>query len=73
MLHPGRASALTAELTLDLAVTFGRSILRRVDAYWAAAEFTAGRLDELIEAMLWMARSLIVGPGRAPQRNRVVS
>lgn len=70
VLQPGKASALTTGVTSDLAVTFGRSILRRFDVDWDAAGFTDERLDELIEVMLRMLQSLIVDPGR-PARTGV--
>lgn len=64
VLQPGKASAFAPGVTSDLAIAFGRSILRRFDIDWAAAGFTGEKLDELIEVMLRMLQSLIVDPGR---------
>ncbi|MFZ1174978.1 MAG: TetR/AcrR family transcriptional regulator [Mycobacterium sp.] len=64
VLQPGKASALTAGVTSDLAISFGRSILQRFDIDWAAAGFAEDKLDELVEVMLRMLQSLIVDPGR---------
>jgi AcrR family transcriptional regulator len=64
VLEPGKASALTAGVTSDMAISFGRSILQRFEVDWAAAGFAGGALDELVEVMLRMLQSLIVDPGR---------
>lgn len=64
VLQPGKASALTAGVTSDMAISFGRSILQRFKVDWAAAGFADERLDELVEVMLRMLQSLIVDPGR---------
>lgn len=64
VVQPGRASALTAGVTSDMAISFGRSILQRFEVDWAAAGFADGALDELVEVMLRMLQSLIVDPGR---------
>jgi AcrR family transcriptional regulator len=64
VLEPGKASALTAGVTSDMAIAFGRSILQRFEVDWAAAGFAEGKLDELVEVMLRMLQSLIVDPGR---------
>ncbi|MCV7091486.1 TetR/AcrR family transcriptional regulator [Mycobacterium interjectum] len=64
VLQPGKASALTAGVTSDMAISFGRSILQRFEVDWAAAGFADERLDELVEVMLRMLQSLIVDPGR---------
>ncbi|OBL12801.1 TetR family transcriptional regulator [Mycobacterium sp. 1245499.0] len=62
--QPGKASAFTAGVTSDQAISFGRTILRRFDVDWAAAGFADRGLDELVEVMLRMLQSLIVDPGR---------
>lgn len=64
VVQPGKASALTAGVTSDMAIAFGRSILQRFEVDWAAAGFADGALDELVEVMLRMLQSLIVDPGR---------
>lgn len=65
--QPGKASAFTAGVTSDMAISFGRSILQRFDVNWAAAGFAEGRLDELVEIMLRTLQSLLVDPGRPPR------
>lgn len=65
--QPGKASAFTAGVTSDQAISFGRTILQRFDVDWAAAGFAERRLDELVEIMLRMLQSLIVDPGRPPR------
>jgi len=67
VMQPGKASAFTAGVTSDVAITFGRSILQRFDVDWPTAGFASNRLDELVEFMLRILQSLIVDPGR-PQR-----
>lgn len=62
--QPGKADAFAAGVTSDVAISFGRSILQRFDVDWAAAGFTDGKLDELVEVMLRTLQSLIVDPGR---------
>ena len=64
VLQPGKASAFTAGVTSDMAISFGRSILQRFAVDWPAAGFTDGKLDELLEVMLRVLQSLIVDPGR---------
>jgi AcrR family transcriptional regulator len=64
VLQPGKASALTAGFTSDLAIGFGRSILQRFEVDWAAAGFADGKLDELVEFMLRILQSFIIEPGR---------
>ncbi len=64
VVQPGKASALAAGVTSDMAISFGRSILQRFEVDWAAAGFAGGALDELVEVMLRMLQSLIVDPGR---------
>lgn len=62
--QPGKASAFTAGVTSDVAISFGRTILQRFDVDWAAAGFAENKLDELVEIMLRTLQSLIVDPGR---------
>ena len=62
MFEPGKASAFTAGVTSDVAIAFGRSIVQRFDVDWAAAGFSAGTFDELVEVMLRTLQSLIVDP-----------
>ena len=66
--QPGKASAFTAGITSDMAISFGRSMLDRFDTDWAAAGFTDDKkLDELVEVLLRTLQSLIVDPGRPPR------
>jgi AcrR family transcriptional regulator len=66
--QPGKASAFTAGVTSDMAISFGRSMVQRFDVDWDATGFTGGKLDELLEVMLRMLQSLIVDPGRPARR-----
>jgi AcrR family transcriptional regulator len=66
--QPGKASAFTAGVTSDMAISFGRSMLQRFDIDWDATGFRDGKLDELVEVMLRMLQSLIVDPGRPARR-----
>lgn len=68
--QPGKASAFTAGVTSDVAISFGRSILQRFDIDWSAAGFAERQLDELVEIMLRTLQSLIVDPGRPPRTGR---
>lgn len=65
--QPGKASAFTAGVTSDIAISFGRSILQRFEVDWGAAGFVDSGLDELVEVMLRTLQSLIVDPGRPPR------
>jgi AcrR family transcriptional regulator len=66
--QPGKASAFTAGVTSDMAISFGRSMVQRFDVDWDATGFTGGKLDELLEVMLRMLQSLIVDPGHPARR-----
>lgn len=70
VMQPGKASALTAGVTSDMAISFGRSILQRFEVDWAAAGFAESKLDELVEVMLRVLQSLIVDPGRPARSGR---
>ncbi len=72
VLQPGKASAFTAGVTSDIAIGFGRSILQRFDADWAAAGFADGGLDELVEFMLRILQSFIVDPGRPARHGQAL-
>ncbi|EME14636.1 TetR/AcrR family transcriptional regulator [Rhodococcus triatomae] len=67
VLAPGRASAFSAGVTSDTAVTFGRAILERFGVDWAAAGLSGGNLDELVEHMLRIVQSFVIDPGRPPR------
>lgn len=67
VMQPGKASAFTAGVTSDVAISFGRSIMGRFNIDWAAAGFDDGDFDELVEFMLRTLQSLILDPGE-PQR-----
>ncbi|CQD11495.1 TetR family transcriptional regulator [Mycolicibacterium conceptionense] len=68
VLQPGKASAFTAGVTSDLAIEFGKSILRRFDIDWAAVGFDDEVFDQLVEFMLRTLQSFIVDPG-GPSRH----
>jgi AcrR family transcriptional regulator len=65
--QPGKASAFTAGVTSDMAISFGRAMLQRFAVDWIAAGFAEPKLDELVEVMLRTLQSLIVDPGRPPR------
>ncbi|MGV9414943.1 TetR/AcrR family transcriptional regulator [Nocardia sp. NPDC003693] len=67
LLTPGRASAFSAGVTSDVALTFGRSILDRYAVDWAAAGLSGPALDELAEHMLRVVQSFVIDPGRPPR------
>ncbi|GAC1397049.1 MAG: hypothetical protein NVSMB60_06680 [Mycobacterium sp.] len=67
LLTPGRSSAFTAQVTSDVAVAFGRSIIERFDVDWAHAGARDDDLDELADFMLRMLQSLIINPGQPPK------
>ncbi|WP_029106186.1 TetR/AcrR family transcriptional regulator [Mycobacterium sp. URHD0025] len=68
VLQPGKASAFTAGVTSDLAIGFGKSILRRFDIDWAAVGFDDEVFDQLVEFMLRTLQSFIIDPG-GPSRH----
>ncbi|MGS2810155.1 TetR/AcrR family transcriptional regulator [Nocardia sp. MW-W600-9] len=68
LLAPGRASSLTAGVTSDTALAFGRSILHRFDVDWASAGITGTRFDDLVEHMLRIVQSFVIDPGRPPRQ-----
>ncbi|MGE2836012.1 TetR/AcrR family transcriptional regulator [Mycobacterium sp. SMC-4] len=67
VMQPGKASAFTAGVTGEVAITFGRSILNRFNVDWRASGFDDTTLTELVELMLRMLQSLIIDPGRPPR------
>ncbi|HKV21419.1 MAG TPA: TetR/AcrR family transcriptional regulator [Mycobacterium sp.] len=67
VLQPGKASAFTASVTSDAAISFGHSILQRFGVDWDAAGFPDDKLDELVEFMLRTLQSFIVDPGQPPR------
>ncbi|MBP2454750.1 TetR/AcrR family transcriptional regulator [Mycolicibacterium lutetiense] len=69
VLQPGKASAFTAGVTSDLAIEFGKSILRRFDIDWSAAGFDGDALDQLVEFMLRTLQSFIIDPGGPSRRD----
>ncbi|MEC3915934.1 TetR/AcrR family transcriptional regulator [Nocardia sp. CDC160] len=72
LLRPGRASALSAGVTSDTALTFGRSLLERLSVDWAAAGIVGSDLDELVEHMLRIVQSFVIDPGRPPRRGKEI-
>ena len=70
LLTPGKASAFSAGVTSDMAMTFGRSIVERFNVDWAAAGIVDDDLDQLVEFMLRIFQSLVIDPGRPPHQGR---
>lgn len=68
LLIPGKASAFSAGVTSDMAVSFGRALLMRIDVDWDSVGLGSDALDGLVEFMLRMLQSLIIDPGRPPHR-----
>lgn len=69
-MQPGKASAFTAGVTGEIAITFGRSILNRFNVDWRGSGFDDTTLTELVEFMLRTLQSLIIDPpGRPPPRH----
>ncbi|SEH54190.1 DNA-binding transcriptional regulator, AcrR family [Mycolicibacterium rutilum] len=67
VMQPGKASAFTAGVTGEIAITFGRSILNRFNVDWRGSGFDDTTLTELVEFMLRTLQSLIIDPGRPPR------
>ncbi len=67
VMQPGKASAFTAGVTGDVAITFGRSILNRFNVDWHGHGIDDKTLTELVEFMLRILQSLIIDPGRPPR------
>lgn len=70
LLTPGKASAFSAGVTSDIALSFGRSIVERFDVDWEGAGFAGDDLNQLVEFMLRMLQSLVIDPGRPPRRGK---
>ncbi|MCV7423770.1 TetR/AcrR family transcriptional regulator [Mycobacterium yunnanensis] len=68
LLTPGKASAFSAGVTSDMALSFGRSLLGRFAVDWHEAGFADGDLDGLVEFMLRIFQSLVIDPGRPPHQ-----
>ncbi|MGW4096533.1 hypothetical protein [Mycobacterium sp. NPDC004974] len=54
---------------VDLAIEFGKSILRRFDIDWSAVGFDGDALDQLVEFMLRTLQSFIIDPGGPSRRD----
>jgi AcrR family transcriptional regulator len=68
LVTPGKAGPHSADMTSDVALSFGRTILERFNVDWAAAGIADTELDALAEYMLRVLQSFIVDPGRPPRR-----
>jgi AcrR family transcriptional regulator len=66
LLTPGKASAFSAGVTSDMAMSFGRSLLERFDVDWKGVGITDDNMDGLVEFMLRIFQSLVIDPGRPP-------
>ena len=67
VLAQGRASAFSAGVTSDTALTFGRAILERFGVDWDEAGLSGAAFDELVEHMLRIVQSFVIDPGRPPR------
>lgn len=65
LVTPGKASAFSAGVTSDMALSFGRSILHRFAVDWSRAGYSSDDdLDPMVEFMLRILQSLVIDPGR---------
>jgi hypothetical protein len=55
---------LTVSFTSDMAMSFGRVMLRRYDVDWARHGFDDAALDEITEISLRTLHSILVNPGQ---------
>jgi len=67
LLTPGRIGTVSASVTSDTALAFGRAMLERMAVDWDSAGLAGDRLDELVEHMLRTVQSFVVDPGRPPR------
>jgi AcrR family transcriptional regulator len=70
LLTPGKASAFSAGVTSDMAMSFGRSLLERFDVDWSSVGIVDDELDKLVEFMLRIFQSLVIDPGRPPHQGK---
>jgi hypothetical protein len=70
LLTPGKASAFSAGVTSDMAMSFGRSLLERFDVDWSSVGITDDNIDGLVEFMLRTLQSLVIDPGRPPRHGK---
>jgi AcrR family transcriptional regulator len=70
LLTPGKASAFSAGVTSDMAMSFGRALLERFDVDWSSAGIAEGDMDQLVEFMLRIFQSLVIDPGRPPHKGK---
>ena len=70
LLTPGKASAFSADVTSDMAVSFGRSLVERFNVDWSSVGIADGDLDQLVEFMLRIFQSLVIDPGRPPRQGK---
>lgn len=68
LLTPGKASAFSAGVTSDMAMSFGRAIVEKFDVDWGSAGIADDDLDQLVEFMLRIVQSLVIDPGRPPRQ-----
>jgi AcrR family transcriptional regulator len=68
LLGPDRGGAFSAEITSDVALELGRSVLRRFDVDWTDHGFADTDLDELAEHLLRTIQSFMLDPGRPPRQ-----
>jgi AcrR family transcriptional regulator len=70
LLTPGKASAFSAGVTSDMAMSFGRSLVERFDVDWNSVGIADRDLDQLVEFMLRIFQSLVIDPGRPPHQGK---
>ncbi|MGA8328418.1 MAG: TetR/AcrR family transcriptional regulator [Mycobacterium sp.] len=70
LMTPGKASAFSAGVTSDMAMSFGRALLMRIDVDWHSVSLDGEALDGLVEFMLRILQSLVIDPGRPPHHGK---
>jgi AcrR family transcriptional regulator len=70
LMTPGKASAFSAGVTSELALSFGRTMLERFEVDWSSVGIEGKGLDQLCEFMLRVLQSLVVDPGRPPHQGK---
>ena len=70
LLTPGKASAFSAGVTSEMAMSFGRALLEGFDVDWSGAGIADDDLDQLVEFMLRVFQSLVIDPGRPPRQGK---
>jgi AcrR family transcriptional regulator len=63
---------VSAGITSDMAIQFGRGILQNLDVDWAELGLGDEALDFMAEYMLRILQSFMIDPGRPPRRDKAL-